>query len=278
MKYSLLIFSFNQEKYIKDAIHSAISQDFDDFEIIVSDDNSTDDTFNLIENFDFEGIDKSRIKLKRNPTNLGLAENINSTVKMAEGDILVVMAGDDISLPNRISEIDNLFESSGSDLKMIFSNALVIDGNGVENELYFKSNDIDHARKLSDMEKGSPCWALGATVAFRKEVFSFFGNLPSDVIQEDGAFAFRALLLGRVAYINKPLVKYRIHDSNMSQGLNFFGKIKFKGSERFLWKARFRDLAKVENRWSFRLNCILFKGLIKSYCFHALYRLKSMFG
>ena len=97
------IFSFNQEKYIHDAVQAAFNQSYSPLHIILSDDNSSDKTFSIIENLKnkYSGIHK--ITLNKNNKNLGISGHINKVMDIAEGELIVVGAGDDISLPNRVA-------------------------------------------------------------------------------------------------------------------------------------------------------------------------------
>ena len=56
---------------------------------------------------------------------------------------------------------------------------------------------------------------FGCTHAFSRHLYNVFGGLPEDIIHEDDVLAFRSILAGRLVYINEPLVKYRLHGSNV---------------------------------------------------------------
>ena len=99
---SIILVSYNQESYISDACQSILNQDYESpLEIIISDDNSTDNTFTIIQEIvkNYRGIHK--IKLNKNEENLGLIENINKAVTLTRGNLIIYAAGDDIAYKNR---------------------------------------------------------------------------------------------------------------------------------------------------------------------------------
>ena len=100
---SFIIFSYKQEKFIRDAIRGALAQTYEPLEIIISDDCSPDNTFTIIEEETASYAGPHKVILNRNETNLGLPEHMNKVLKMARGEFIVENAGDDISCPHRTS-------------------------------------------------------------------------------------------------------------------------------------------------------------------------------
>nr|WP_315155912.1 glycosyltransferase [uncultured Flavobacterium sp.] len=90
---------YNVESFIKESIVSILNQTYADFELLIIDDASTDDTVNRIIEFS-----DSRIKLIRKPKNLGLIDSLNLGVKLAKGKYIARMDGDDISTPDRFQK------------------------------------------------------------------------------------------------------------------------------------------------------------------------------
>ena len=93
-KVSVLMPSYNHEDFVGPAIQSVVRQDFEDWELIVVDDASTDDSWEVISNF----VD-SRIHQLRNPENLGVCETYNRAALQAQGDIIMTLGSDDRFLP-----------------------------------------------------------------------------------------------------------------------------------------------------------------------------------
>ena len=93
---SVVMSCYNSQSTIKDAVDSILSQTVEDFELIIIDDASTDDTLKILREYEDE-----RIILVCNDTNRGLGYNLNYGVKIAKGDYIARMDSDDISLPYR---------------------------------------------------------------------------------------------------------------------------------------------------------------------------------
>ncbi len=97
------LFAYNQEKYIREAVEGALSQTYSPLEIILSDDCSSDRTFEIMEVMVAEYEGPHKILLNRTSENGGLAHHINSVFSIAAGEWVVMATGDDISFPERVS-------------------------------------------------------------------------------------------------------------------------------------------------------------------------------
>lgn len=93
---------YNQEKLVSESIESVISQDYDDWELIVGDDCSTDNTFEIAESYRYKYPEK--IITFKNPQNLGITKNCNKVLAKCTGKYIAYTAGDDVFLPNKLSE------------------------------------------------------------------------------------------------------------------------------------------------------------------------------
>lgn len=101
VKVSVLMAVHNGEKYIRQAVESILSQTFSDFEFIIVDDGSSDETVSLLD--EYVAIDE-RIVLVRNEVNIGLTRSLNYGLGLARGEFIARMDADDISLPDRFLE------------------------------------------------------------------------------------------------------------------------------------------------------------------------------
>ena len=121
-KVSIMIPTFNQDKYILKAIQSAQSQSYPNLEIVISDDHSTDNTENIVQDFIKECSD-DRVKYFRNTENQGILLNYKTNLeKNASGDWVINLDGDDFFIDkDYIVEAMNLIASDTS-IKLIFGN------------------------------------------------------------------------------------------------------------------------------------------------------------
>ncbi len=101
---SVVMTTFNGEKYIADAINSVLAQTFPEFELLVIDDSSTDDTVGVVRSFE-----DPRVRLIENEQNLGISRSRNIGIDQARGRYIASHDHDDISYPNRLKiEVDLL--------------------------------------------------------------------------------------------------------------------------------------------------------------------------
>ncbi|ULO05835.1 glycosyltransferase [Paenibacillus sp. 19GGS1-52] len=98
-KVSVLLPVYNAAAYIEESIHSILRQTYQDFELVVIDDGSTDGTLEKI-----LGISDNRIKVTAHGTNIGLVKSLNEGLSLCTGEYVARMDGDDISLPHRIEQ------------------------------------------------------------------------------------------------------------------------------------------------------------------------------
>ncbi|MDP3334164.1 MAG: glycosyltransferase [Methylococcaceae bacterium] len=206
------LFAYNQEKYIREAIAGAFSQTYSPLQIILSDDCSSDKTFEIMEEeakkySDCNGIHK--IIINRNPENLGIGGHINKVMTLVDGDLIVVAAGDDISLPERVETIYEVWAQHNFAPASIHSAYYEIDESSARLGLP-KGRCINGFSNLDNSLRGLS-HVHGATHAWHKNVFSIFGPLRKDLIYEDMVIPTRSMLLGGgVIYIDTPLIEYRI--------------------------------------------------------------------
>ena len=108
---SLLVLTYNQERFVADAVRAALAKEGPPVEIIISDDGSVDDTFAVAEAC-VAGYDgPHEVILNRNATNMGAITHTNHVVGMARGDILIPAYGDDIAFADRALRIAQAFEA-----------------------------------------------------------------------------------------------------------------------------------------------------------------------
>ncbi|MDP1417451.1 glycosyltransferase family 2 protein [Peribacillus simplex] len=126
-KVSVIMGVYNGSKKIETAIKSILNQTFFDFELIICDDGSTDNSIELIENL---AAEDKRIKLLKNSRNLGLAPTLNSCLNEARGEYIARMDDDDISHPGRF-EKQVTFLNNNLDYAIVGTSRNLYDQNGV---------------------------------------------------------------------------------------------------------------------------------------------------
>jgi glycosyltransferase involved in cell wall biosynthesis len=123
-KLSVAIKTYNHAPYVGKCIESVLSQPFGNFEIIVTDDASTDGTPDVVRSFA-----DPRIKLEVLPQNLGISGSMNQTVARAKGEYIAILNSDDYALPGRfMKQVEYL--DSHPDVDAVFGQPLLISENG----------------------------------------------------------------------------------------------------------------------------------------------------
>ena len=209
---SFILLSYNHAAYIKDALKSAFAQDYSNIEYILSDDGSTDNTYQIIANYDRSRPD--RVIDVSTPENKGFIQSLNTCMKYAAGEIIVIAGGDDISLPSRVSRSVEILNSATQLMQVTF-NDMVIDENGNERKKLFK-NDPSEMISLKRFLIDDRISTSGASRAIKRSVYDSFGPLDEKCQTEDSTYTFRSLLKGNIYLSDEVGVLYRRHDKNMS--------------------------------------------------------------
>lgn len=212
---TFMLVAYNQERFIAEAVQGAFSQTYSPLEIILSDDSSSDRTFTIMQEMALDYKGPHTIVYTRNKRNLGLAEHINCVMEIVKGELVVVAAGDDISFPQRVDRVYEIYMKSNKQAKALFSNAVIINAAGQEQKLYFEPNSKVKESLTAEIMAKKMRGVLGCTQVWSPATFTFFGPLSPDIYQEDLIIPFRASLLGEVLYIDEALVQYRVHETNM---------------------------------------------------------------
>jgi glycosyltransferase involved in cell wall biosynthesis len=121
---SVAVPAYNCALYLEEAIHSILNQTFTDFELILVNDGSTDDTEKIILSFN-----DPRIVYAKNEKNMGLVYTLNKALSLSRGKYIARMDGDDISLPDRFRKQVDFFKQH-PDVKMLAGTIELMDADG----------------------------------------------------------------------------------------------------------------------------------------------------
>jgi len=218
---TFVVICYNQEAYIREAIEGAFAQTYSPLEIIISDDSSTDRSYEIVRQMVNAYQGPHIVRCVQTPKNGGIGASINLAMTMARGEFVIGSAGDDVSLPERTEVIYQAWEDSGRQATSIFSSYHTISATGVALGVGGtrgnpKEDTLYRPQPGTLLEFIPNQWpvVVGCTHAWSPKLFDYFGPLKSDL--EDLVLSFRTLAIGELLYINRPLIKYRRHDSNVS--------------------------------------------------------------
>lgn len=204
---SILLITYRQRDTIGDALRGALAQTWQPLEIIASDDASGDGTWEALCAAAEGYAGPHRLRLNCNERNLGIGAHLSLLARMAEGELLVVAAGDDVSLPQRVQRIVEAWLAHDRRPDLIASALADIDAAGkVHGEIV--PTDLSRYASLSQWAADPP-HVVGAAQAWTKRLFDRFGPLPPGTVAEDLVMVFRALGSGGAITLREPLVQYR---------------------------------------------------------------------
>lgn len=249
---SLLVIFYNQENFVADTVKGALSQTYSNLEIIFSDDCSTDGTFQAIKEAvkDYNGPHK--IIINRNEPNMGLVPHVNKELfKLSHGEFLFLNGGDDISLPMRVEQGVKYFLQHEEVSAVTFSR-ITIDKYG--NEIGRENMDGDIIQSINDIDYilASGFMTKGVGLSIRRRLLDIFGPLSDDCQTEDSTLRFRAMLVGKTLKSSEYGLKYRVHDTNISNNI-------FKLKTDPISRQYIDDLEKVKNTLDAKLHRVLLK-------------------
>jgi len=222
---SVVIPVYNDEQYIQECLESVLNQDYENLEIIVVDDGSSDSTPKILQTFD------KRLHYIHQE-NRGTAAALNKGIQNANGELIAWLSSDDLFLPKKIERQVEQFLKNPL-LELVYTDWIMIDSHGQElKSVHCPSPPAE--RFVIEMLKNN--FINGSSVIIRRECFERVGyfdeTLPAD---SDGDMWFRMLKKGcHFGHVPITLVKRRWHSGNLSH--------KYKLVESCKDRVRFRAL------------------------------------
>ncbi len=204
-KVSVVMAVFNAEKYIEAAVRSILQQTFEDFELIIINDGSEDQTLNII-----NSIEDKRIRII-NQDNSGAASARNVGLKSANGEYIAILDSDDTAFPERLQKQVNYLDKN-PDCGIIGGNARVIDKDGVF--VYNTNQNLDW-ESIKLKLPSSPF--IHSTVMFRGSLIKKIGIYPEIPTSEDALFFLKISKVSKMINLKDCLINYRILPSALSR-------------------------------------------------------------
>jgi glycosyltransferase involved in cell wall biosynthesis len=216
------VMTYNQARFVRQAVEAALAQTYSPLQIVLSDDCSTDGTFDIIQDAVKGYSGPHMVVLNRNDRNLGISEHVNRIIELSVGELIIAADGDDVSSPVRAERCVDVWLRNGRPAAL-YSGVSCIDSEGRPskrdgNKWFAQFLPAEHEsredRLLRFAQDGSPR-LVSCSAAWTKELCEAFGPLPKRVWFEDSVITLRAWLFDRIDYIPEALVSYRRHDSNI---------------------------------------------------------------
>lgn len=214
-KVSVICICFNHKPFIEDSIESVLKQTYKNFEIIIVDDASTDQSELTIQEIVKE---HPEIKFIRSEKNQGVCKAFNTALAHVTGEYIIDLAADDMLYPDRLENGINLFQELTADYGVIFSDAEWVDEEA--NHLYFHSENFPHRSiPQGDIYKNliELYFICSPSMMFRKEVIEKLKGYDEMLSYEDFDFWMRSSREFKYLYDRQVSVKKRKVKNSLSQ-------------------------------------------------------------
>lgn len=218
---SVAMTTYNGEKYIKEQLLSILNQTVPVDEIVIYDDNSSDDTVQIIKKIIEENDSMTRIKLCINKNNYGFVRNFKKSINSTNGDYIFLADQDDIWEPNKVETMIMYMDELNASL--LCSNYLVINECG-KIISYKKPDEFKRLgeKTINRIEFRTIIWSnfiQGCTYCFTRDLKEKFLAIKNDEIAHDYQLLLLSSIMNSAYILNKELIRYRIHEAN-TIGLN----------------------------------------------------------
>ena len=207
MTTSIVLMTYNQAAYVAEAVSSVLAQEGPPLEIILSDDCSKDASYQIMQEIVDGYRGPHRVILRRNDKNLGLIRHYSTVFDLCSGDVMIVAGGDDVSMLDRAVRIREVFDTT--DAWLVYSHATCMNKAGKEIPPFYLNAKLHQGADLETIAIASSLY-VGATGAYRRELFQKYGHVRNPRAYEDLVYGFRAALENRIQFIDRPLIRYRV--------------------------------------------------------------------
>lgn len=229
---SVIILSYKNYRYIYEAINSVILQDYNNIELIISNDGSADFNKAAISKYlnQHKKTNIKKIVINNNQKNLGTVKNINKAINLSNGDYIIMFAADDIMYKNKVvSSFVKAFDSLPKKELIVTSQIGMHDLKLKKLIQLFISNENKNKLKTLSPKKlfaqmAVQCFIPGSGTAYKKEIFKKYGIFDEKYqLVEDYSSALKLLRLG-VKFNYFDFISFKHRDGGISHG-NIMGDV-----------------------------------------------------
>jgi glycosyltransferase involved in cell wall biosynthesis len=201
---SIVMATYNGEKYLREQVDSLLAQNYPSLEFIFVDDASRDSTRAILQEY---AVSDSRIRLVTNPANQGLLATFERGIREAKGEMIALADQDDVWMPEKISVLVGAMGSHS----LIYADSALTDAAGAITGNFSDRNHLCDYPSALHYVFGTK--AMGHAMLFKREIIDIALPFP-DYVGHDYILGFAAAALNGVGYFPATLVNYRQHSSN----------------------------------------------------------------
>ncbi|MFA5021559.1 MAG: glycosyltransferase [Patescibacteria group bacterium] len=246
-KISVIMPFYNAKDFLAQAVESILNQTFADFELIIINDASTDNSEQIIQPF----LADKRIVYVKNDKNQGIVNNLNYGLKIAKAEIIARMDGDDVSLPTRLEE-QFQFLLENHNIAAVGSFVKIIDENS--QEIDQRTKPIDPQVIKNNLIIYSPL--VHPATMFRKSIILQVGGYRNQYLYvEDIDLWYRLVYSGfKISNVSKFLLGYRYHKNSTAN--------QAKANAKRAFKLRMETIKRFRLKISFKQYLLIYAQLI----------------
>ena len=273
---TIVLPTYNGSRFLRDSIESVLNQTYQEWELIIVNDCSTDNTLEIAK--EYEAKD-ARIKVVTNQTNKKLPASLNVGFSLAKGDYYTWTSDDNMYKPNAIDFMVN-YLNNNNDVDLISCSFDYIDENGKFLKVFLDNRDryqVDLAHYCN----------IGACFMYRKEIGNKVGEYDEDAFcAEDYEYWCRIALEGNIKYSNENLYIYRKNPASLTATKSHITKklslnIRKKYAKKIMNKCKLSNWGKTKKFIQYYLhqkNCYwLFQAILTNPFGSLYFIIKSIF-
>jgi glycosyltransferase involved in cell wall biosynthesis len=211
---SVIMATYNGSNYLNEQIDSILAQTLQPVEIIVCDDNSSDNTIEILRSY----ADKKLLRYYINEKRLGVIQNFKKAASLATNSHFFALADqDDLWAPDKLMKLATLMMAQTDSFKpaMVFSDASIIDKKGklLNKSLWSEFNICPDKQTFKTLLIRNI--VPGCTMLINSKMKAELLDIPISAYMHDAWITFLAYAFNNYAYVKEPLIQHRNHDSNV---------------------------------------------------------------
>lgn len=213
---SIICACYNQEEYIYESLESIKNQTFQNFELIIWDDASRDNSVSVIEAW-IKSNPKYSVQFVKHAINKGICASLNECFLISKGKYIQILALDDVILPFKLERHVGILEKSDKSDGLVFTDAFIMD----ENSKKYQNRFIAYHHNYLSLETGNYFERLlksnfipAMSVLLKREIINDIGLWDEDLLFEDYDMWLRISRKYNFIFDDKVSVAYRLHSKN----------------------------------------------------------------
>lgn len=233
---NIIMCTYNGGKYIKEQVQSIVDNTAKDWKLFVFDDQSTDNTLEIIDRFEKKYPDKIIVKV--NKIKKGAIVNFLSSIydiglKMKDNDFIMPCDQDDVWNANKIQKtkkgMNELISVYGNNMPLLVCTDVTVvdDRMNTINDSFRRMNHYS-IKKLDFSHLIMENKVQGCTTMINKSMALMLNRMPARIVMHDGWMGLIASAFGKIKYIDEPTMKYRQHEGNVQGSLEYKEDVKSK--------------------------------------------------